>query len=282
MTNRFNLPEKDYFTRDELAKRWQCGIDLVDYYVDHFLIREAFSIYQQISFDIFLQVYLKCDATSEAFNKYFSHVHDLMQFSNASEIFEISDENTTILTEFAYAEPRAFVTDLERGPITSEQTKHGHDQGKRTRLTFLCGFHNECYIPIERSGKGARDDPHTWQFASINVNQAMRESMIIPREERDRFENHVSTESTNAAHQETHSSFPEISNTIATGYLITIGLLARSLADVDNRYLKSDGSINAKAMAELLEKSSVGLSGHGTEALRKRIAAGISKLKEIS
>ncbi|WP_157976719.1 hypothetical protein [Parahaliea mediterranea] len=275
----FSLPEKEYFSRDELAERWGCGRDLVDYYIRHGLLREAMYTHQPTYFPIQVCDYFLIDASSPMFER---HRHDVFNFCTFTELAEVYDVEVTSsdivqCPKFAYVgDPCAFFTDQEPGPFTQGQLLDGYEPEWVQRFVFLQGFGSERYIPVTRSDSGE------WIFKTVFVDGEMGEDLIVPREERDRFEAGLPIGSGSFSKAENIASEPDITRTTENGYLVTIGLLARLLSNTDDKFLKSDGSVNIRALSIELEKLSMSLDGHRFEALKKRISAGLNTLKEIS
>ena len=78
---------------------------------------------------------------------------------------------------------------------------------------------------------------------------------MIPREERDRFQEGIPIGAKEPLAHESSESVSEMTQTKETGYLITIGLLARMRGDADDIYLKPDDTVNVKGVAQALENS---------------------------
>lgn len=294
MAKKYCLPEKDYFTRAEVAKRWERELDLVEYYIARGILREAFRSAASESFELQTSSYFKCESDSAIFSVYasgFYHDADFLTHLKRYDL-ELDPNDIAPCPEFAYLSDPAYLfpeeievkpyiyPDCE--PYMGGDPESENCSNNRQQVMFLTGLGTEKYIPIRRRSDENSSDKNIWDFNRIYKEESNTLVRIIPREEVERFERGLPIGSAhNSSAQENPSSL-EMTKTTENGYLVTIGLFAKLLADTDKQYRKDDGSANIIEMARATEKAGMNLEGHRIEALRKRITAGIKTLKDLS
>jgi|GEM_PF-5548450 len=190
------LPEKDYFTRDEIAQQWCCDVELVSHYVSRGLLREAVITARSGLSDLHSATYFQCDANSKIFKSYrncpvfFDDLTELL--SLCSEILDIRD--VVACPEFAYladTENMLFLQDefksLSTGDMLDGITPRYWDTGE---IYFLAGPGDERYIPVIPSKKDPFSDLKNWCINKIVIERENFDfdGKVIPRSERDRFE----------------------------------------------------------------------------------------------
>jgi len=294
MTKKYCLPEKDYFTRAEVAKRWECELDLVVYYIAHGMLREAFRSAASGTFELQTSSYFKCKSDSAFFSVYASGFYHDADFLTHLKRYDLELDSNDIVPcpEFAYLSDPAYLfpaeievkpyIDTDCGPYMEDDPEADDCSNNRQQIMFLTGLGTEKYIPIRRRSNENSSDKNIWDFNRLYKKQSETLGIIIPREEVERFEACSSISSAHNSSAQENPSSGEMTKTTEDGYLVTIGLFAKLLAKTDKQYRKSDGSANIIKMARAAESVGLSLEGHLTEVLKKRITAGINTLKEIS
>jgi hypothetical protein len=193
------LPEKNYFTRDEIAQGWGCERDLVDHYIEHGSLREALVLSKESFSEVRRFKYLKCDLRSKVFYNYTNFwrrdYEDLTDLLAESET-EIDAQSIVKCPKFAYVlnEKQMFI--YEDCPTTIPtfdgfETRYIAGTEKRPRLAFIAGLENERYIPTSLAARGKykrKPNTHTRYFVDLFLSEKALSNRFIPREERDRFE----------------------------------------------------------------------------------------------
>ena len=219
------LPEKDYFTRDEIAQRWGCERDLVDHYVEHGSLREALVLSKEYFSEVRRFKYFKCDVRSEVFynytNEWGDRYEDLTDLLAQSET-EIDAQSIVQCPKFAYLlnEKQMFIYEEFDGP----------------RLAFIAGLENERYIPtsLVAHGKYKRKpnpNTHTRYFVDLFLSDKALSNRFIPREERDRFEAINDTDNNETLATTSPASMREAKNRQRL-----IAMMLQLLTDKDRRF----------------------------------------------
>lgn len=177
------LPEKDYFTRKELSIRWECESDLVDYYITNGDLREAFHSTSACFFGLQTTQYYKCEKQSKLFQKYYGcesfelQIDDLFKQLGMGE-FDYFGCDAAYCPTFIYVNlDERMIWDYPLGMIPGEKPiPEDGWHGVAPAFGYLSGIGNDRYIPIDADTGRLRYD------------ESMKEFLVIPKEERDRFE----------------------------------------------------------------------------------------------
>lgn len=219
-----NLPEKEYFSKSELAQRWECGLDLVDDYLKRGLLREAIHIPSSLAFELSTISYYRCDVSSEVFQLYCDARFERTEHEDnysflvrkcKLDTFDIPDESIVHCPEFAYiipGEAGLMLGSYREGPFRPDEWT------VFDVFRFLAGAGDDRYIPVYSDFPTYTPVP----LEALRADHRLWGDLVIPRAERDRFENENGISKTRT---ENKSLSPKTKN----AYLRTIRALAEAV-----------------------------------------------------
>ena len=165
MDNKCNLPEKEYFSLNEVAERWECSLDRVSYYVNEGLLRVAIESTNSSFRTLQNCHYYKSRANSFLFQRYrddfWMYEDDLQDFFESMKM-ELDEGNVVFLCpRFLYLveQQRMFSTEPYSSGPTQGQIKDGIYPATKTHVHYLAShIIDERLIPIRRKRGALKDD----------------------------------------------------------------------------------------------------------------------------
>lgn len=213
-----DLPEKDYFSRQEIAERWGCDVELINYYIKHGLLHEALHTENFECSGLQMFRYFICTEGSDVF-KGFRHL-SVKDMTFAQYLESIGHEKPDYLDEklascprFVYLKP-TLSNMLET--FVEADTSVGYPNFASV-FSFLATNSDDRYIPIYDEWENEVTRPYN-QF--LEYHESMDEQIVIPKEERDRFER-----------EHSGAKEKELTTKTKNAYLKTINALSRALID---------------------------------------------------
>lgn len=266
---KINLPEKEWFTFDELAKRWQVDVETVAHYVwDLHLLRPAFIKKGLNFFD--LDNFPLCGE------------YEKLKFDGyALQFIAKTPDNNDYNGEFYYLKTDAFDCDGEIASLESfryqinmlpvPKSKHfllfeSYPQLMGTGNHFLTDFTGNV---LDTSISVLLNDGDHYERCFPII--TLCNDYYITREERDRFE---------ALYSE--NEIKETGKTQEENTLYAIGVMAMLLAEKSGS-LKIGNRPNAEQISKAVNEAAdrYGLPDNGLKSLHKKIAEGLKLANKV-
>ena len=185
-----NLPEKEYFSTDELAVRWGCERDRVEYYLCEGTLRQAFDTRHLDFVHVGLSNYINIDSSHNDF--FYGYKQGLFKTGKQKKAYysALIREHPHFLMEYWQQDCPRFLyvsnddsrLDRFHGGGIQERVNNFEPDGKLDCLGYCFNFEGQPMIPLELDASGS------WIFTELGLPYDWESQLVIPREERDRFE----------------------------------------------------------------------------------------------
>ncbi|MFT6402335.1 MAG: hypothetical protein ACJAW1_001498 [Glaciecola sp.] len=229
------LPEKSYFSHEELALRWQCEQSLIDHYINEGWLREAVDAKEN---------YILKSLFDINNSKILEKLEQLNEYISIEKLGERLLENHKDIYDFiSYIKPTRFVYILGKNHSLS-QLPYNLSKDEVNPIFFCSTVFTSFSGDLIFSGKLNDKEITGDEKSQLNFESPILsyDDLVITREERDRFEKEYNLTIIKDAQEELvstqgHNSYRRVFMTLAEALLGKNDFTAKELKDhVEKRF----------------------------------------------